>query len=310
MEFLRFLEGLRNPFADAVFSFITHFGEETVIIIIGLLFFWCIDKKQGYYILFVGFAGTIANQFLKLAFRIPRPWVQDPSLSVVEDARNTASGYSFPSGHTQAAVGIFGCVARIQKNRLIRVLCITVCAAVPLSRMYLGVHTPLDVGVSLATALILVFVMYPVVAKASRSPKSMRLFFAVMTVLSVIFLLFVKLYKFPADIDAENLSHGIKNAYKIFGCIIGLWFAFEIDEKFIHFETKAVRWVQVLKLTLGIIPLFLIESGLKEPLYLIFNRTCLADGVRYFLITAFAGCVWPITFKYFSKLSHNKKIKG
>lgn len=307
MEFLRFLEGLRNPFADAVFSFITHFGEETVIIIIGLLFFWCIDKKQGYYILFVGFAGTIANQFLKLAFRIPRPWVQDPSLSVVEGARITASGYSFPSGHTQAAVGIFGCVARIQKNRLIRVLCITVCAAVPLSRMYLGVHTPLDVGVSLATALILVFVMYPVVAKASRSPKSMRLFFAVMTVLSVIFLLFVKLYKFPADIDAENLSHGIKNAYKIFGCIIGLWFAFEIDEKFIHFETKAVRWVQVLKLTLGIIPLFLIESGLKEPLYLIFNRTCLADGVRYFLITAFAGCVWPITFKYFSKLSQNKK---
>lgn len=307
MEFLRFLEGLRNPFADAVFSFITHFGEETVIIIIGLLFFWCIDKKQGYYILFVGFAGTIANQFLKLAFRIPRPWVLDPSLSVVEGARITASGYSFPSGHTQAAVGIFGCVARIQKNRLIRVLCITVCAAVPLSRMYLGVHTPLDVGVSLATALILVFVMYPVVAKASRSPKSMRLFFAVMTVLSVIFLLFVKLYKFPADIDAENLSHGIKNAYKIFGCIIGLWFAFEIDEKFIHFETKAVRWVQVLKLTLGIIPLFLIESGLKEPLYLIFNRTCLADGVRYFLITAFAGCVWPITFKYFSKLSQNKK---
>lgn len=307
MEFLRFLEGLRNPFADAVFSFITHFGEETVIIIIGLLFFWCIDKKQGYYILFVGFAGTIANQFLKLAFRIPRPWVQDPSLSVVEGARITASGYSFPSGHTQAAVGIFGCVARIQKNRFIRALCITVCAAVPLSRMYLGVHTPLDVGVSLATALILVFVMYPVVAKASRSPKSMRLFFAVMTVLSVIFLLFVKLYKFPADIDAENLSHGIKNAYKIFGCIIGLWFAFEIDEKFIHFETKAVRWVQVLKLTLGIIPLFLIESGLKEPLYLIFNRSCLADGVRYFLITAFAGCVWPITFKYFSKLSQNKK---
>lgn len=310
MEFLRFLEGLRNPFADAVFSFITHFGEETVFIIIGLLFFWCIDKKQGYYILFVGFAGTVANQFLKLAFRIPRPWVRDPSLSVVESARNTATGYSFPSGHTQAAAGAFGCVARIQKNRLLRVLCITVCAAVPLSRMYLGVHTPLDVGVSLATALILVFVMYPVVGKASGNTKSMRLFFAIMTVLSVTFLLFAELYKFPADVDAENLSHGIQNAYKIFGCIIGLWFAFEIDEKFIHFETKAVRWVQVLKLTLGIIPLFLIESGLKEPLYLIFNRSCLADGVRYFLLTAFAGCVWPITFKYFSKLSHNKKIKG
>lgn len=71
MTVLRFIEGLRNPFLDSFFSLITHFGEETVFILVGLICFWCIGKKQGYYILSIGFAGTVLNQFLKLLFRVP-----------------------------------------------------------------------------------------------------------------------------------------------------------------------------------------------------------------------------------------------
>ena len=92
MEFLRLLEGLRTPVGDAFFSFITHLGEETIFIVAGLLFFWCINKKQGYFILTVGFLGTIINNFLKLVFRIPRPWVRDPEFTIVESARAEATG--------------------------------------------------------------------------------------------------------------------------------------------------------------------------------------------------------------------------
>ena len=101
MAFLHFLEGLRNPVFDAFFSAITYFGDETLFIIIGLLFFWCIDKEEGFYLLCVGLLGTVVNQFLKLYYRIPRPWVRDPSFTIVESAREAATGYSFPSGHTQ-----------------------------------------------------------------------------------------------------------------------------------------------------------------------------------------------------------------
>ena len=38
------------------------------VIVIGLLFYWCIDKKKGYYILSVGLIGTVINQFLKIVF--------------------------------------------------------------------------------------------------------------------------------------------------------------------------------------------------------------------------------------------------
>lgn len=307
MEFLRFLEGIRTPVGDAFFSAVTHLGEETIFIVVGMLFFWCIDKKKGYFILSVGFLGTVINQFLKLWFRIPRPWVRDPNLTIVESARAEATGYSFPSGHTQSAVGVFGSIARVQKQVLVRILCIVACVLVPLSRMYLGVHTPADVGVSLLVAIVLILVLYPVVEWAVTSPKNMRIYLFVMTFLAWVFLVFVLAYPFPADVDVNNLTKGMKNAYKIMGCILGLWLAYEIDEHFVHFETKGVWWVQLLKLIPGFLLLLAIKSGLKEPLYSLINSSYLADGIRYFVITAFAGGVWPMTFAFFNKLDKNQK---
>lgn len=307
MEFLKMLESIRTSFGDTFFLFVTMLGEETVFILLGLLFFWCINKKQGYYILSVGFVGTVINQFLKLLFRIPRPWVRDKSFTAVEGAIEEATGYSFPSGHTQSAVGTFGGIARIYKDMRIRVLCISACVLVPLSRMYLGVHTPADVGVSIIAALVLVFVLYPLVDKAFESKRNMRILFGVMMTLAVAFLVFVYAYNFPADTDTENLTHGIKNAYKILGCVIGLWLAFELDDRYIKFDTKAVWWVQIIKLVLGLIPLLAIKEGIKGPLNDLFDGSYLADTVRYFLITAFVGCVWPLTFKYFNKLSEKSK---
>ena len=93
-------ERLRTPLGDAFFSLITHLGEETLFIVFGLLIFWCLDKWEGYYLLSVGLSGTVINQFLKLWFRIPRPWVRDPNFTAVESALAQAGGYSFPSGHT------------------------------------------------------------------------------------------------------------------------------------------------------------------------------------------------------------------
>ena len=77
MDFLRFLENIRTPAGDIIFQAITYLGEETLFILLGVFIFWCYDKREGYFLLSVGFIGTVLNQFLKLAFRIPRPWVLD-----------------------------------------------------------------------------------------------------------------------------------------------------------------------------------------------------------------------------------------
>lgn len=299
MAFLNFLEECRLPALDVFFQLITQFGDETLFILIGLLFFWCIDKREGYYLLCIGLLGTIVNQLLKLSFRIPRPWVRDPSFTIVESARSGATGYSFPSGHTQTSVGVYGGVARWTGRSLLSTICIALCVLVPFSRMYLGVHTPADVGVSVCLALAMIFILYPLMRKGCDNPRVMRPLFLCMTLCSLAFVAFVHLYPFPADVDASNLEHGMANAYKMLGCVLGIFLAWEIDHRFTHFETKAPLRIQMLKLILGAIPLLAIKAGLKAPLHALLGNANLADGLRYFLIVLFAGALWPMTFPWF-----------
>ena len=306
MEFLYVLESLRTPLGDVFFSMVTHLGEETLFIVFGLLLFWCVDKWEGYYLLAVGLSGTVINQFLKLWFRIPRPWVKDPNFTIVESARAEATGYSFPSGHTQSSVGIFGALARWNKQRWLRVVCIVLCVLVPLSRMYLGVHTPADVGVSIVVALVLIFGIYPVIQKAMEQPRAMRMLLAVMIAGAVANVAFVSLYPFPADVDVSNLEHGIGNAYKMLGCMLGVWATYECDLRWTKFDTKAPLLGQALKLVLGFALLLAIKSGGKAPLQALFANDYLADGLRYLLMVIFAGCIWPLTFRFFAKLGKKK----
>ena len=156
-----------------------------------MVVFWCVEKYQGYYLLCTGFIGTVINQFLKMLFRIPRPWVLDPKFTIVESAREAATGYSFPSGHTQTSVGLFGGLARWNRPLVLRIVMIALCVLIPLSRLYLGVHTPLDVSVSIGIALLLIFVLAPIFRRAEHSPRLMYSVMAVMTAIVLGYLFFV-----------------------------------------------------------------------------------------------------------------------
>lgn len=304
MTFLYFLEGIRVPVLNEFMLMITQFGEETAFLVTALILFWCVDKYRGYYILSVGFIGTLANQFMKLLFRVPRPWVLDENFTILEQAREAAGGYSFPSGHTQSAVGTFGGIAYTAKSRWIRVMSIVIAVLVPLSRMYIGVHTPLDVVVAAVIALVLIIVLRPVIYGCNG--KNIKYLLAGMTVLAISFLCYVEFYQFPADVDTHNLSSGIKNAYTLFGALIGLLVVYIVDEKWLNFSTKAIWWVQVIKVAGGLLLVLLVKSGLKAPLNMLLGES-FGRAVRYFLIVIIAGIVWPLSFQWFAKLGAKVK---
>ena len=234
-------------------------------------------------------------------FRIPRPWVRNPDFTIVESARAGATGYSFPSGHTQSSIGVYGAIARWTRRSAVRIPCIALCVLVPLSRMYLGVHTPWDVGVSALLALALVFGFYPILQKSCDDPRRMRPLLAGITLLAAAYLAFVHFFPFPAAVDADNLAHGTKNAYTMFGSILGVFLTWELDHRVIRFDTRAPLPVQAVKLIAGLVLLMGLKAGIKAPLLALFGGHAIAHALRYFLVVAFAGCIWPLTFPWLNR---------
>lgn len=307
MDILYALEKIRTPFWNGVMSAVTQLGGEVIFIVAAVVVFWCVSKWEGYYLMTIAFCGTVLNQFLKLICRVPRPWVRDPNFTIVESARAEATGYSFPSGHTQNAIGLFGGMARWGGRRWVRLGLTTLALVIAFSRMYLGVHTPADVGVSLVLAAALVLGLYPLMRRAQEKPRYMGYVLAAMLVVSGTFVVFVEAYGFSADMDAENLASGIGNAWKMLGAVAGMTLAWLLDRRYIHFETQAVWWVQVIKVAVGMALLLAIKSGLKAPLLALLGHEGLAGGVRYFLLVLVAGAVWPLVFRPMSKWGKGKK---
>jgi len=305
MELLYLLENIRNPVLDAIVALITHLGGETVFIVIALIFYWCIDKKRGYYILSVCFIGTLINQFLKLMFRIPRPWVKDPDFTIVESARAEATGYSFPSGHTQNVTGYLGGIARTSKRKVVQIISVVLIILTAFSRMYLGVHTPLDVGVSLVIGAVLVFALHPIYKKAD-DPKFLYGLMAGLLVISIIYTAFVENHAWPSDIDPDNLASGIKNGWTLTGCSAAMLIACIIDTKKINFRTEAPLLGQIIKIAVGLGIALLLKSVLKAPLEAIFNGAGIARALRYFIMVIFAAVIWPLCFPFITKITTRK----
>lgn len=303
MGFLYLLEKIRIPGLNEVMLLITRLGEETAFLAIALVVFWCVDKHRGYFLMAVGFAGTMINQLLKLAFRVPRPWVLDPDFTILEQAREAAAGYSFPSGHTQMAVGTFGSLAVTAKKRKTAVFCWILAFLVAFSRMYIGVHTPYDVGASVVIALALIFLLRPLVME--KTEKSMKPLIAAMLLMALALLWYVERWDFPADMDGHNLESGIRNAYTMVGSLSGVAVVYLLEKNYVNFETKAIWWAQLLKVLLGLVVVLAVKEGLRSPLEMLFG-TYPGRAVRYFLIVLAAGFLWPMTFRWFSELGDKK----
>ncbi len=305
MEFLYFLENLRTGIGNVFFSLITMFGEEVLFLVFALILFWCVDKKKAYYIMICGFVASLAGQFLKLLCKIPRPWVRDPRFTIVGNAKEAATGYSFPSGHTLIVTSTWGATALAYTKRILRIAAISLIILVGFSRMYLGVHTPWDVLAGWGIGLVTVIGLYPLMKKAAVDSRVMWAVIAGLALLAAGNLLYATL-TVPTNPPEGPLDEALKNAWTFLGLTAGLAVAYLLDCKVTHFDTQAVWWAQALKVAGGLAILLLIRTLLKAPLLSLTGGHHLADGIRYCLMVIVGGGLWPMTFPFFAKLGKPK----
>lgn len=103
----QFREGTGGFLADFL-SKMTFLGELYTAPVIMAVVYWCVSKDFGTYLL-LGWSGNrIVNGALKVTACAYRPWIRDARIVPYGNSINTATGYSFPSGHSMNAATVFG----------------------------------------------------------------------------------------------------------------------------------------------------------------------------------------------------------
>lgn len=290
MELLKMLQEIRNPVLDVVFKFFTLFGEELVITAVICIMFWCVNKKAAYRIAFSFFASGLVIQGLKITFRVERPWIRDNSVVPIEGATKTATGYSFPSGHTQSGTSLFTCVAYFIQKKWAMVLSSIIIAGVMISRMYLGVHTPMDVGVSFVVTFLLTAVICGIYDKLdAMDKKHKKLVMYIMLGISLALIIYNGVL---LKLDCLSYANAA-DCFKAAGAGIGFAVGWYIENEYIKFETRQIWWKQIIKLLIGVA----VAVALKSLPKLISDSSAIIDVTRYFVTVMWITCVYPLIIK-------------
>ena len=197
------------------FSKMTWLGELNTAIVIMAIIYWCVSKDFGVYFL-MGWSGNrLVNGVLKVTVCAYRPWIRDARIVPYGESITTATGYSFPSGHTMNGATIFGGGAvRRDIPRVLRVVLGLLVLLVAFSRIYLGVHTPQDVLVGAVVGTLVMWLTMKLMQWIKIHPEKDLLVVCIGVGLAIAVAIYavVKPYPIARDAAGEVLVEGIKMA--------------------------------------------------------------------------------------------------
>ena len=291
MSYLHLLEKLRNPVLDGFFELVTELGYEIIALGAICIIFWCINKNFGYKMGFVYFASGMLVQGLKITFRVPRPWVREEGFLPVGNAMEKATGFSFPSGHTQSVTTLFGSLAVYFKKHWLKGLCVFTFLLVGFSRNYLGVHYSSDVIVSMLLSLACIFVFGKVFEKIENNKKYDLIVAIVLAGISLAVMVYALVLEGMGVITDPKYA---LDCCKTGGAGLGFAFGWFVERKWVDFDVKTSKlWQQFAKVAAGIA----IALLLKEIPKAVFGDTAIVGMVRYMLVTFWIVGVFPYVVK-------------
>ncbi len=273
ITFLLFLQDFREnagAYLAPFMNWVTEFSAGFWPIALMCMIYWAFDRKAGRKIIAGLGVGLFINGFLKVTFCIYRPWIRDTRIVPFGDSKTTATGYSFPSGHSMRATALFGGSGLWfwkKKRRIIAVILFLLIFLTMFSRNYLGVHTPQDVVAGfLSTACMMYLAGYLEEWSFGRSDRD-RIILITGLLICVAAALYYELKSYPLTYLADGtlLVDPAKmrgDAYEGIGFLATFVICRIIEKKALNFDTTPF------------ITRFLYGLAALIPLYWWINHCC------------------------------------
>lgn len=248
IQYLLFLQNIRNHLPAFVGKFMMFVSDAALLLefLIPMFLYWCISKRKAIFVAYTLGFSSILNQLLKNIFCVYRPWVRDARIQPFENAKFSATGYSFPSGHSQVASATFGGVAYCYwKEKIFVNTMIVIALLVGFSRNFLGCHTPQDVFVGLCEGTAFVILMHFLLGWTWSKKEREKYVVLIGIAFAAAMLAFTEFKPYPIRagqggilVDPEKMK---LDCYRNAGMLVGILLGIFLEQKFVNFEIE-VSW--------------------------------------------------------------------
>ena len=274
--------------------------------IIPLYIFWCCDKKTGYTMAFAVSVGSLTNHLLKLTCCVERPWVLDARITPPEVALRNQGGYSFPSGHAQLAAGyLAGSAIWLRRKKTLSAACWLALALIGCSRVYLGVHTLLDVLAGIGEAVILLWIFQKLIPWFWNDPKRTAQVCAAIFAAALLSAVYFLVKPYPLHFDAVGQLITDPKTMITFsgvGAASGFALGMFLERRFVDFNTNVPAKVKMFRLLIGVL--------IYLPLYAAGNRWMPQILGGYWGGYVFNFALWTFTLAGYPYFFHKLTILG
>ncbi|MCQ2913933.1 MAG: phosphatase PAP2 family protein [Alphaproteobacteria bacterium] len=309
ISYLLFLQKWRestNGMFDTFFSQVTHLGEYEILIFVLAALYWGISKKIGSFVIVSFYMHSIFVSLFKNMFAVYRPWIRSSAIHPVPSAFKTATGYSFPSGHSSASFIYYVAPALMLKKKWLIAIAVFIALLVGFSRNYLGVHTPQDVVGGFVLSIATLFITCKIFKALEKDPnKDVKIaLYAMLAYLLVALYCYFK----PYPLDYDSMGNVIVDPKKMaldtwkylggfYGCMLG-WI---LERHFVKFDDSGKIWQRAVRIIVCLICYVLFNKYVVSNVYGGFGGHIICKSMAYFLGTFYVLFIAPVIIKLLEK---------
>lgn len=263
LELNLFLQNHANIFFDKFFLILSYLITDIPLVAILCYVYWCINKEKGVKTGFILLNGMLLNFIVKDIFKVERPYVKNNS--IVNKDIKYGYGYSFPSNHSQLSMSLLFSIKRYFNINKFYILGFIITVLIGVSRMYLGVHSILDVTVGFVIGFLIVKIFGFIIDKIMECKKYWYGFlFIIFGVIGIVLF---------------NDHDSLKITYLYLGFLIG----FLIENKYIGYKIPKKLYSKIINYLLGIIGIVIIYILIKNE-------------IKYFVLGFYITFIAPLIF--------------